>query len=50
MFERIKRLYMTGKLKKSGVRNAVEKGWITEKQYEAITGEAYDEDLQDTAE
>lgn len=50
MYARIKRLYDTGKLKKDGVRNAVIKGWITEVQYEEITGEAYDEDLQDSAE
>ena len=47
MYARIKRLYDTGKLTKDGVRNAVIKGWITAEQYEEITGEAYDEDLQD---
>jgi hypothetical protein len=50
MYARIKRLYDTGKLKKDGVRNAVVKGWITAEQYEKITGGAYDEDLQDSAE
>lgn len=50
MYARIKRLYDTGKLKKDGVRNAVIKGWITEEQCEKIIGEAYDEDLQDSAE
>lgn len=50
MYARIKRLYENGKLTKDGVRNAVVKGWITEEQYEKITGEAYDEDLQDSAE
>ena len=50
MYARIKRLYDTGKLTKDGVKNAVIKGWITAEQYETITGEAYDEDLQDSAE
>ena len=46
MFERIKRLYNTGKLTKSGVKNAVVKGWITEAEYQTITGEEYaDEDV-----
>lgn len=46
MFERIKRLYNTGKLTKDGVRNAVVKGWITEAEYQTITGEEYaDEDV-----
>lgn len=50
MYARIKRLYDAHKLTKEGVANAVVKGWITAEQYEKITGEAYDEDLQDTAE
>ena len=40
MFETIKRLYAkTGN--KTLVANAVNKGWITEEQYQEITGEAY---------
>ena len=40
MFETIKRLYAkTGD--KTVVANAVKKGWITEEQYLAITGEVY---------
>ena len=42
MFNRIKRLYDEGKLDKQGVKNAVEKGWITPEQYEEITGEKYE--------
>lgn len=40
MFETIKRLYAkTGD--KALVANAVKKGWITEDQYQEITGEVY---------
>ena len=40
MFDTIKRLYAkTGNT--TLVRNAVLKGWITELQYEQITGEKY---------
>ena len=40
MFATIKKLYIkTGN--ETIVRNAVKKGWITQSQYEAITGEAY---------
>jgi hypothetical protein len=40
MFETIKRLYAkTGD--KTVVANAVKKGWITEDQYQEITGEVY---------
>ena len=40
MYATIKRLYAkTGD--KTLVANAVKKGWITEAQYEEITGEAY---------
>ena len=40
MFETIKRLYAkTGD--ETLVANAVKKGWITEEQYEEITGEDY---------
>lgn len=36
MFERIKRLYDTGKLDAAGVWNAVAKGWITQEQAQII--------------
>ncbi len=46
MYARIKRLYDARKLTKDGVRNAVAKGWITEAEYQTITGEEYaDEDV-----
>lgn len=41
MFERIKRLYTQGKLTDTGVKNAVLKGWITNLEYEEITGTPY---------
>lgn len=36
MFERLKRLYDTGKLNEQGILNAVTKGWITAEQAEEI--------------
>ena len=39
MFERLKRLYKEGKLDKTGIENAVAKGWITQEQADEITGE-----------
>lgn len=36
MFERIKRLYDTGKLNEAGIQNAVLKGWITAEQAQII--------------
>ncbi len=45
MFERLKKLYSgKGKLKlsKEGLKNAVEKGYITAEQYKEITGEDYE--------
>ena len=36
MFERLKRLYVTGKLTAAGLANAVIKGWITEAQKQEI--------------
>lgn len=40
MYEIIKRIYAkTGD--KTLVANAVKKGWITEEQYQQITGEVY---------
>lgn len=41
MFEDIKNWYEAGVWKKKAVRNAVKKGWITEAEYEEITGEVY---------
>lgn len=41
MFERLKRLYDSGKLTKEGLRNAVGKGLINADEYEQITGEKY---------
>ncbi len=32
MFERLKRLYDTGQLDETNIKNAVKKGWITEEQ------------------
>lgn len=40
MFETIKRLYVKTK-NKSLVSNAVKKGWITDVQYQEITGDLY---------
>lgn len=38
MYETIKRLYEAGQLSKSGVEAAVQKGWITQEQADALTG------------
>lgn len=43
MYKRLKKLYEDGRLRKTGMKNAVKKGWITEAEYEEITGEAYGE-------
>ncbi len=43
MYKRLKKLYEDGRLTKTGMKNAVKKGWITEAEYEEITGEAYGE-------
>ena len=32
MYERVKRLYLSGRLSDTGLDNAVEKGWITDGQ------------------
>lgn len=40
-FEEVKKYYDSGLWKKKAVRNAVKKGWITEAEYEEITGEVY---------
>ena len=39
MFERLKRLYVSGKLTAVGLSNAVIKGWITETQKQEILSE-----------
>ena len=39
MVERLKRLYDSGALSKDGVKKAVNKGLITEADYERIVGE-----------
>ena len=36
MYERLKRLYVSGKLTAVGLANAVIKGWITEAQKQEI--------------
>lgn len=36
MFERLKNLYLTGRITKSGLANAVKKEWITEEEYKLI--------------
>lgn len=41
MFERLKRLFDSGKLSKDGVKTAVVKGLITADDYVKITGEKY---------
>ncbi len=42
----LQRLYQAGRLTKDRIRERVEKGTITEADYQEITGEAYDgEDL-----
>lgn len=41
MFDTITRLYNEGKLNNQAVKNAVTKNWITNEQYQTITGEPY---------
>lgn len=36
MYDRLKRLYETGRIDSAGLQNAVDKGWITEAQKEEI--------------
>lgn len=43
MFDRVKRLYMSGALNLDGVKRAVEFKWITPVEYGLITGELYAE-------
>ncbi len=41
MFEKVKKYYEAGYWEKSRVRKAVEKGKLSEEEYEEITGEEY---------
>jgi uncharacterized XkdX family phage protein len=42
MFNMIKRLYLSGIMSKDKLKQCVSlKGWITEEQYEEISGESY---------
>jgi len=41
MFETLKRLYDSGQLDNEELANAVVFGWITEEDYELITGVPY---------
>ena len=36
MFERLKKLFIEGKLTKAAIQNAVTKGWLTEEQAKEI--------------
>lgn len=38
MYERIKKLYLEGKLNDEGLDNALKRGWITQEQYDEIKG------------
>lgn len=40
-FEKVKEYYTRGLWNINRVRDAVDKGWVTEREYEEITGEAY---------
>lgn len=41
-YELVKGYYDSGEWKKKAVKNAVRRNWITEEEYELITGEPYD--------
>ncbi len=41
-YSSIKTYYALGSWSKETVKKAVVKGWITEEEYESITGEAYE--------
>lgn len=43
MYETIKRLYLAGRLSDAGLANAMEKGWITQEQADALTAPAEEE-------
>ena len=36
MFDRLKKLYNEGRITEVGLQNAVEKGWITQEEYNII--------------
>ncbi|MFS1511762.1 XkdX family protein [Chengkuizengella sp. SCS-71B] len=38
MFQTLKRLYDAGRLNEAGLQNAVNKGWITQAQFNLIKG------------
>ena len=40
-YEKVKHWYDTGKWDIDKVRDAVKMGWISEEEYQTITGEAY---------
>ena len=40
-FEQVKNFYDMGVWSEAKLRNAVVKGWITEAEFQTITGEAY---------
>ena len=42
MFDRLKRLFDSGKLTKDGLKSAVEKGLITAEEFTKIAGEKYE--------
>lgn len=44
LFNRLKKLYMEGRLTATGLENAVAKGWITREQKAAIIAEKEAED------
>lgn len=39
MYNRLKRLYDTGRITQAQLRKAVDNGWITEGEYKEIIGE-----------
>ena len=41
MYERIKKLYLEGKLNDEGLDNALKRGWISQEQYDEIKGVNY---------
>lgn len=41
-YEKVKGYYDGGYWNEARVKNAVAKGWITEDEYETITGDSYD--------
>ena len=43
MYERLERLYNSGRLTEAALATAVDRGWITEDQRKKITGEATEE-------